>query len=135
MSFSLLVCRDHLIQHAFPPSHCTITCRRSPHELRYHISSEITTSNGTLHLVGCIYLLPIRSYSLTRDLAKIRYGLLGSPLFVNGPTPGVSAIRTGSAPHCVVCNGLSVQTCECKSLYLHSLRACSVILRVYSPCA
>jgi len=134
MSFSLLVCRDHLIQHASPPSHCTITCRRSPHKLRYHIYSEIITITGTLYLVVCICLLPIRSYSLTRDLAKIRYGLLGSPLIV-GPTPGFSAIRTGSAPHWVVCNGLSVQTCECNSLYLHSLRACSVILRVYSPCA
>jgi len=116
------------------PSHCTITCRRLPHELRYHISSKIITSTGTLYLVGCIYLLPIRSYPLTRDLAKIRYGLLGSPLIV-GLTPGVLAIETGSAPHWVVCNGLSVQTSKCNSLYLHSLRACSVILRVYSPCA
>ena len=44
-----------------------------------------------INLVGCIYPLPIRSYSLTRDLAKTRYGLLGSltpePLFVNDPTP------------------------------------------------
>ena len=91
MPFSLFVRRDHLIQHTFSPSHCTITCRRSPHELRYHISSEITASIGTLYLVGCMYPLPIRSYSLTRDLAKTRYGLLGSltpePCFVNDPTP------------------------------------------------
>jgi len=46
--------------------------------LRYNISSEINASIGTLYLVGCIYPFPIRSYSLTRDLAQTRYGLLGS---------------------------------------------------------
>jgi len=72
-------------------SHSTITRRRSPHVLWYHISCEITASIVVLHLAGCIYPLPIRSYSSTRDLVKTRYGLLGSltpePLFVNDPTP------------------------------------------------
>ena len=37
--------------------------------------------------------------------------------------------------NCVVCNGLSVQTCECKVCMYTLCEACSVILRVYSPCA
>ena len=123
---SLLICRDHLIQHASPPSRCTITCMRSPHKLRYHIYSEIITITGTLNLVVCICLLPIRSYSLTRDLAKIMYGLLGSPLIV-GPN---QAFRQSKqvAPHI----GLFVMGC----LYKHAnVAVCTLFAGVFRDTA
>ena len=46
-----------------------------------------------------------------------------------------ACISTTAHMHCVVFNGLSVQTRECKVCIYTLCKACSVILRVYSPCA
>jgi len=82
----------------------------------------ITASIVVLHLAGCIYPLPIRSYSSTRDLVKTRYGLLGSltpePLFVNDPTP---------PPHLTLNEYLYCFSLSCKKL----LFIISTFLRQY----
>ena len=64
MPFSLIVRRDYLIQHAFPPSHCTIT-----HEIATWIAVSIFRDNRKhwdIYLVGYIYSLPIKYFLESR---------------------------------------------------------------------